>query len=146
MSTIFPLSQTFPLVTSDFTYTTEFKRYLDQILARIGGVSGGSYTQLAAVGGIIAWDLDKAPIAVTVLTTNVTIPNPTNQVAGFLYPYRITLVQDGTGGRTVTWGSAFKFPSGTPPTLSTGANAVDELWFSSDGTNLKLCVLSRDLR
>src|SRR5687768_17813500 len=41
--------------------------------------------------------------------------NPSNQVGGNLYPYRLTLVQDGTGNRTVTWGSAFRFPSATPP-------------------------------
>ena len=39
----------------------------------------------------------------------------------------IFLVQDGTGSRTLSYSSHFKFPGGTAPTLSTAANAVDRL-------------------
>ena len=39
----------------------------------------------------------------------------------------IRVVQDGTGSRTATWGSDYKFPAalGSPPTLSTAAGSVD---------------------
>jgi len=42
-------------------------------------------------------------------------------------PQRKTLVvkQNPTGGFTLTWPSEFKFPGGTPPTLTPAANAVD---------------------
>lgn len=39
----------------------------------------------------------------------------------------IVLIQDSAGGRTASWTGDFKFAGGTPPTLSTAANAVDVL-------------------
>ena len=56
---------------------------------------------------------------------NATIANPTNLTAG--QSGSIFLVQDGTGSRTVAWGSYWDFAAGTAPTLSTGANAVDRI-------------------
>ena len=56
---------------------------------------------------------------------NRTLANPTNIVAG--QTGSIFVVQDATGGRTLSFGSYFKFPAGTAPTLSTGANAVDRI-------------------
>lgn len=40
-------------------------------------------------------------------------------------------LQDGSGGHTVTWDSAIKWPGGTPPTLPTGANARSLIEFRS---------------
>ena len=56
---------------------------------------------------------------------NRTLANPTNIVAG--QTGSIFVVQDATGGRTLSYGSYFKFPAATAPTLSTGANAVDRI-------------------
>lgn len=47
----------------------------------------------------------------------------------------LKLIQDATGGRTVTWPADVNWPSGTPPTLSTGANAIDIVALYYDGTN-----------
>jgi len=47
----------------------------------------------------------------------------------------LNLVQDATGSRTVTWPASVKWPAGTAPTLSTGANAVDIITFYYDGTS-----------
>ena len=49
--------------------------------------------------------------------------------------YVLILKQDSTGSRSVTW-TGFKWPSGTPPVLSTTANATDVLTFVYDGTSL----------
>ena len=35
------------------------------------------------------------------------------------------IVQDGTGSRTVAWGSQWDFAAGTAPTMTTTAAAVD---------------------
>ena len=54
------------------------------------------------------------------------MPNP----SGTISPGQsgsIFLVQDGTGSRTITWGSYWDFVGGTAPTLSTAANAVDRI-------------------
>lgn len=49
--------------------------------------------------------------------------------------YSLTLIQDATGSRTVTWPAAVRWPGGTAPTLTTTANAVDKVTFEYDGTN-----------
>ena len=56
---------------------------------------------------------------------NRTLANPTNIVAG--QTGSIFVVQDATGGRTLSFGSYFKFPAATAPTLSTAGNAVDRI-------------------
>ena len=52
-----------------------------------------------------------------------TLANPTNLTAG--QSGVIVVTQDGTGGRTLAFGSNWKFPGGTAPTLTTTAAAVD---------------------
>lgn len=47
----------------------------------------------------------------------------------------LRLVQDDTGGRTVTWPATVKWPSATAPTLSAGAADVDIIAFYWNGTN-----------
>ena len=56
---------------------------------------------------------------------NRTIANPTNLTAG--QSGSIFLVQDGTGSRTVSWGSYWDWAAGTAPTLTTTASAVDRI-------------------
>ena len=47
----------------------------------------------------------------------------------------LVLKQDGTGSRTATWPNTVMWPSGTAPTLSTGAAAVDLISFYFDGSS-----------
>ena len=54
---------------------------------------------------------------------------------------QLILVQDSVGGRTITLPSTVKYPSGTAPTLSTSANAIDILSFLYDG-NSYFCTSS----
>ncbi|MBX9579668.1 MAG: hypothetical protein K2X87_05105, partial [Gemmataceae bacterium] len=142
---ILPLPQNFELVTSERTPTVAFKEHLDSLLERVGGRQGGTMRPLTDAP-VITWRVDLYPVAVVVLGGNRTIASPTGPVAGFFTPYRLTVVQDATGGRLLTWGSAFKFPGGTPPTLSTAPNAVDEFWLSSDGTNMYVVAKALDLK
>lgn len=143
MTAIPPLTMTDRVTDENGIMTVPFKSYQDALLNRAGGINGGTYSALTDAPSIF-WDVDQMPVAVVVLKGNRTLSNPINMVAGLIY--RITVVQDSTGSRTLSYGSVFKFPSGTPPTLTVAANAVDECWFSSDGNNLKLCVLSKDIR
>lgn len=86
-------------------------------------------------GANISWDLSQNQVAKVTLAGNRTLDAPSNQVAGATYI--LIVVQDGTGSRTLnTSASAYKFPGGTEPTLSTGANAVDILTFVSDGSSM----------
>ena len=59
------------------------------------------------------------------LANNITLANPTG--IGNTQSGSIFLTQDSTGNRTVTFGSYWRFPSGSAPSLSTTANAQDRL-------------------
>ena len=59
------------------------------------------------------------------LAGNRTLGNPTNVVAG--QSGFIAITQDGTGGRTLAYSSNWSFASGTAPTLTTTAGAIDIL-------------------
>lgn len=141
MTNIEPLPQTYKLVNPDGTYTSEFKRYLDLLLARVGGITGGVYVTLAVASGTFTWDLNAASTAAVRLTNNANIlVAPPNMIAGGFY--RLTVVQPASGAKgLITWPKPpFVFPGGVAPTLSIANNAIDEFWFSCDGTNMKLCV------
>lgn len=63
----------------------------------------------------------------TLTASTGTVSNPTNPVDGQIIRFRVA--QDGTGSRTVAWGSAYDFGSGSAPALSTAAGKVDVLPF-----------------
>jgi hypothetical protein len=63
---------------------------------------------------------------------NRTLANPTNIAAG--QSGAIVITQDGTGSRTLAYGSYFKFPNGSAPVLTTTANAVDVLVYYCEST------------
>lgn len=48
---------------------------------------------------------------------------------------RVRLVQDGTGGRTVTWFADVLWAGGTPPTVNTGAGTIHLIGFFWNGTS-----------
>ena len=53
-----------------------------------------------------------------------TMANPTNITAG---QSGSIFISQSTGSHTLSWGSYWDFPGGTPPTLSTAAGAVDRI-------------------
>jgi hypothetical protein len=84
----------------------------------------GEITTLAS-GSTVTPDFAASNNFTLTLGENLTFANPTNLVVG--QSGSIFLVQDGTGSRTITWGSFFDWAGGTPPTLSTAAGSVDRL-------------------
>lgn len=90
-------------------------------------------TTLSIAASAVAIDASASNCYRLVLTENVTLSNPTNPFDG--QTIRIVVKQDGTGGRTMAYGSAFKFPGGAAPVLSTGANAIDYLAFEYNGAD-----------
>ena len=76
-------------------------------------------------GATVTPDLNDSNNYVLVLGGNRTIANPTNITAG--QSGSIFITQDGTGGRTASWGSYWDWAAGTAPTLSTGASQVDRI-------------------
>ncbi|HEY5201654.1 MAG TPA: hypothetical protein VIJ31_12190 [Acidothermaceae bacterium] len=68
-------------------------------------------------------DVGSLPMTALTLTANCVLTFPTAVSGGFV----LQLIQDGTGGRTVTWpaSSILQWAGGTKPTLSAAAGAVD---------------------
>jgi hypothetical protein len=76
-------------------------------------------------GATITPDFAVANNYSVTLGGNRTLANPTNLTAG--QSGSIFITQDGTGSRTLAYGSQYDFIGGTAPTLSTAANAVDRI-------------------
>lgn len=87
-------------------------------------------------GANISWDLDgdnQQSVSVT-LEGDRTLDDPTNMKDGASY---VAIVkQDAVGTRTLAYGTAYKWPGGSAPVLSTAINSVDILFFVSDGTSM----------
>jgi hypothetical protein len=76
-------------------------------------------------GATITPDFDANQNFSVTLGGNRTLANPTNIDAG--QTGSIFVVQDGTGSRTLSFGTYWKFAGGTAPTLSTAAGSVDRI-------------------
>ncbi len=74
-------------------------------------------------GATITPDFAVANNFSVTLGGNRTLANPSNLTAG--QSGVIVVTQDGTGSRTLAYGSYWKFAGGTAPTLTTTANSVD---------------------
>ena len=73
----------------------------------------------------ISIDLAASNNFAVTLAGNRTLANPSNVVAG--QSGSIFISQDGTGSRTLAYGSQYDFAGGTAPTLSTAGDAVDRI-------------------
>jgi len=99
------------------------------------GASGTITSKAATVGqpvvltssASITPDFSKGNNFSLTLGTNTVLNNPSNMTPG--QAGIIVITQDSSGSRTMSFGSAFKFPNGVAPTLTTTANAVDVLPF-----------------
>lgn len=76
-------------------------------------------------GATITPDFAVANNFSVTLGGNRTLANPSNLTAG--QSGVIVITQDGTGSRTLAYGSYWKFANGTAPSLTTTASAVDVL-------------------
>ena len=96
-----------------------------------------------AFGSTITPNLSSGNIFTVTLTGNATLANPSNLVAGQCGQVFVT--QDATGSRTLSYGTQWKFPGGTAPTLTTAAGATDVLSFCSWTSSLIAAQLTANL-
>jgi hypothetical protein len=87
----------------------------------------GEITALTSGATITPDFADSNNFSVT-LDTSATLANPSNLTAG--QSGCIWITQDGTGSRTLAYGSYWDFTGGTAPTLTTTAAAVDCLVYA----------------
>jgi hypothetical protein len=109
-----------------FTSTTTFE---SNIVAIKGSRSYSAQTTVAvSVNNTVGYNFGTSNNFVTTLTDNATLKNPINQEpgqSGIIY-----MIQDGTGSRTLSFGTHWEFEGGIAPTLSTAASAVDVLIYN----------------
>ena len=113
-----------------------------------GGVSltGGAAANITALsdGATITIDMATACHHSVTLGGNRTFAAPSNQVVG--QSGSIFITQDGTGSRTASFNSAFKFVGGTAPTLTTGAGLTDRIDYIIFSSNVIHCAVSLDVK
>lgn len=95
-------------------------------------------------GSTITPNFNNANNFSVTLGGNRTLANPTNLTAG--QSGVIVITQDGTGSRTLAYGSYFKFPGGTAPTLTTTASAVDVLAYYVESSTRITARLVADVK
>ena len=106
----------------------------------VAKASSGTITALTD-GATITPDFSAANNFSVTLGGNRTLANPTNLTAG--QSGAIVITQDGTGSRTLAYGSYWKFPSGSAPVLTTTANAVDVLvYYVESATRITARLIS----
>ena len=94
-------------------------------------------------GATITPDFALANYFSVTLGGNRTLANPSNLTAG--QSGAIWITQDGTGSRTLSYGSQWDFEDGTAPTLSTAANARDCLVYAVQSSTQITAVLLKGL-
>ena len=109
----------------------------------LSGKVGAGITAVSD-GSTITLDFGANTHHSVTLGGNRTFAAPSNQTVG--QSGSIFITQDGTGSRTATFNSAFKFVGGTAPTLSTAANAVDRIDYVIKSSNVIHCAISLDVK
>ena len=115
-------------------------------LAGLGVVQSFTVAQRGTItaltdGATITPDFAAANNFSVTLGGSRTLANPTNLTAG--QSGTIVITQDGTGSRTLAYGSYFKFAGGTAPTLTTTAAAVDVIaYYVESSTRITARILN----
>ena len=109
-------------------------------------LTGGAAANITALsdGSTITIDMATACHHSVTLGGKRTFAAPSNQAVG--QSGSIFITQDGTGSRTASFNSAFKFAGGTAPTLSTAANAVDRIDYVIKASNVIHSVITLDVK
>ena len=115
--------------------------------------SGGVSLTGGAAANVTAADVSSSTVTINMASSchhtvnmngNKTFAAPSNQAVG--QSGSIFLTQDGTGSRTASFNSAFKFVGGTAPTLTTTAAAVDRIDYIILSSNVIHCAVSLDVK
>jgi hypothetical protein len=92
------------------------------LIEAANAVTAGTDTDTSNTGNVTL-DFTANQNFVLTLTGNTTLVNPTTENVG--QSGFITLIQDGTGSRTLAVGNQYFGPGGAVPTISTAANSID---------------------
>ena len=141
-------------------------RSMLEVLALAGGTMSGDIDlddNVLLRAAIEAYHLSKATLSVTsnaltidfsknagsvVLTEDVNSISLTNlPPSGTEGKYTLTVLQDATGSRVVTWPSAWEVPGGVKPVITAAANAKDKYVISAaTGSDVELYTVGQDIK
>lgn len=113
-------------ITGNYTFSSS-ATFTAQVIGT-GAQAFSSPVSVAVASSAVSLDFSTGNNFTTILNGNVSIANPSNLQpgqSGIIY-----VVQDGTGSRTMSFNSDWKFEGGSAPTLSTAAAAVDALIYN----------------
>ena len=107
--------------------------------ARLDEANEWEKSQVAIEGTVvdgpnISWDPLEDQVGIVTIAGDRTLDALSTHVNGGTYI--LTVVQDVTGGRSIIWGSMFKWENDTPPILAIGANERTVITFLSMGSYL----------
>tara|TARA_R100000963_G_C4642969_1_gene106696 strand:+ start:1517 stop:2443 length:927 start_codon:yes stop_codon:yes gene_type:complete len=92
-------------------------------------VTRGIMTQVTLTDAAsISLDLNTGNNFIVTLAGNRALSNPSNPTVG--QTGHIYVIQDGTGVRTLSFGTQYKFPGGDAPTMTSAADSVDMLVYN----------------
>ena len=106
------------------TMATSIANHLPLTGGTLTGPAIGDFVSLTDAA-IVSVDFSLSQNFHLTLAGNRTLANPNTATAPQVGS--IFVAQDGTGGRTLSFGTSWEFPGGTAPTLSTSINAVDRI-------------------
>ena len=89
----------------------------------VQGTAAGSIVGLGTTTGTVTLDFTQGNNFSMTLVGSITLANPTGITTG--QSGIIQIQQDSVGSRTVAFGSNWRFPSGTAPTVSTASTQID---------------------
>lgn len=122
--------------------TIDTQLFLCALLAAAQTFSGAqkvSATALTSSGASIATDFSLNNNFTHTLTEITTLANPTNIIAG--QSGCIQFTQHASSPKTLAYGTYFKFPGGTVPTLTATNSACDTLYYSVRSSTFIECSL-----
>lgn len=122
------------------TANTHVLAAIDQILVWQKS-QRGAITALTS-GTTITPDFAASNFFSLSLSHNATLANPTNIAAG----QGGIIVVSHNGTNTLAYGSYFKHPSGTAPSLTTGASAKDVIIYYADTTTSIIIDMLKDVK
>jgi len=131
------------------TGNLELQRGGTAVLSIVSGgvsLSGGAASNITALsdGATITIDMATACNHSVTLGGNRTFAAPSNQVIG--QSGSIFITQDGSGSRTATFNSVFKFVGGVAPSLTSTASAVDRIDYIIKSSGVIHCAVSLDIK
>lgn len=105
-----------------------------------------SRSTVTVSSGVLTLDLNKGTAFTVTLTESVSNINFVNALSNSASSVTLNVKQDGTGGRGMAF-SGLKAAGGSPPTLTTTANAESKLVFSTtDGSSWEVFLAADDMQ